>query len=517
MKNIDKRVATPKIFEMLIFVIFSTFIFINICETKSVYAANISEYRYSDSGSYQDKRWLDGTLFTQTSNGEIYYSLAQKELTDPLFSVCHFIAGGTDECEDISSSIEPLVTSNSFFYTITSDTNNNIYISYINGSDTVIAVIKIDAFSLVVTKSWKYNTPSPVVLEGSYPQHAFVQGNVLYFAVMNYTAGTGPMSFLYIDLTDPNSQIQSMPYVNCASGAQTCDMFFRDFKVLENNKKQAVTVLFYSYDQTGATKAFISLISDKKVISSYTVDNLTEMNYLTNIFFDNNNNLVMIDMFNFIYYFDISKNNVITQVKQFQSPLVETNSADIDKYGNIYLSGITNIGSEQEVFYRLNSKGNFTKVKVDGKYLQFQLKQFPDGCVYATTTQADVVQPTDLLRACDSDSFDYVDTFGFVQMLQSNIFFVNHKDALVNQKASLSLPDVLIFSYNPFGTSSILNRWVRLVYNKVPTPSPIPTPNPVSYSDTGVNLAVVIWLFSILNGLGASLFIYRQRCQLNCK
>ncbi|MDR3116453.1 MAG: hypothetical protein LBT91_01240, partial [Bifidobacteriaceae bacterium] len=343
---------------------------------RSASAANLSEvsqYRYSNYGSFQNAGWLDYTHFTQASNGEIYYSLdKRKKETDPLFRICHFIATEQDECKDISSEVTSLVTPRPAFNNIAADTNNNIYVSYVNFATLTIVVFKIAVSTLTVVKSWVYNTPGESSVPTIFPQKSFVQNNVLYFSFMYDTVPLiNSASYLYIDLNNPNSQIETMPYANCVPGEETCNLKFIDFSVVEINAERAITVLLYSESQGENKKAQISIISNKKIISSYTVSDISGVDdRLVNVFFINENTLVMVNSYNYIHYFNISKNKVITLVKEFKSPLTKIVTADSDNSENIYLDGVL-MDSGQEFIYKLSQDGKFTKMQVDPKYYQF--------------------------------------------------------------------------------------------------------------------------------------------------
>jgi hypothetical protein len=526
---------------IFVFLVFANFAFMNSMSSNLAQAANLADsdqYRYSNYGSFQDERWLDSPHFTQSKGGEIYYSLDRKLLTDPLYRVCHFVAGGADVCKDVSSSVIPLVGENSEFYTIAGDwANNNIYLSYIDETYSHIAVIKVDASSLTVTKSWKYVPPQAAIFQTAYTEKPFIQNDVLYFAVANLVTqnsaiaeassaiADGPLDLVYLDLADPNSQIQSMRYLDCPSHVGTCNLVFRSFSIAQSDNEQAVTALLYSDDDTSARKVLITVISNKQIVSSYTVTGIDGVDDdIVNFFFDSSNNLVLANSSNYIHYFNIAGNKTISLIKQLTSPLLDIYSADRDNFGNVYLSGLYTQGSNHQNVYRLKTDGTFVKMETDSKYIDFKLHKLPDGCVYVTTAYAigRETAPTDLLKACNSDSLDYLDTFGFAQRIQSGVYFVDHKNASGHADTA-SMPDVYIFSYNPFDTSitTNLNNWARLVYNGEPSPSPSPSPNPTvspnpnpnpnPYPDTGVNLFSLILLFLILGAGSVSFYILKRQ------
>ncbi|MDR3116335.1 MAG: hypothetical protein LBT91_00625, partial [Bifidobacteriaceae bacterium] len=131
---------------VLIFLISVNFIFINLTQINLAAAQDLSgadQYRFSESGSFHNSRWVEADYYAQTPDGNIYFEVSPYKITDPETQICHLLYNQTEKCVDLSDQLDAILPNGSF-EDITVDQNNNIYMTYTNLNYSAVAVFKIN-------------------------------------------------------------------------------------------------------------------------------------------------------------------------------------------------------------------------------------------------------------------------------------------------------------------------------------------------------------------------------------
>jgi hypothetical protein len=382
------------------------------------------------------------------NSGQIYYSAQSLKSR----KVCKILKNNTESCKEISAQTKDLPPQVSFPGKTLLDNKGNIFLTYFGGASTnIIFLVELRTSDFSLVGKWLYT--GDYAKNPGYPVHngfdfAYIENNRIYYGLLssaadnpNSAGNTGPFYLMSKSISDGANDVKYSK-LNCPLGANKCSqmiVYRADAAVLPNGNH--ILSLVYD-DGSSAPKNWIMVLDGDKILSDQIVPLIKNNRNVSRIKLNSENQLVVEDNSNDIYYFNILDGAKLNLAKHITMPLATLDRLFADKDGNTIISGKKFSTDSSDLVYKIDKDYNIQQINLPAEYRAINFFTLPDKSTYFTATGPEF-EKTDLLKLSSGNNAEYINSFDFLQIVQTNVLY--------SKEIGARNPDVYVFSHDPRG------------------------------------------------------------------